>query len=90
MIQRQLLDTRERADFICKDKCEAFWCERYLKRLIMKKTCKKFIAFIHEMPSYKHVSDKILETQKNVKDAPQSAMGNAIKTTYFFCFITSY
>lgn len=59
LIQRQLLDQKEKEDHICKDQCKAFWCERYLKLFIMKKQCNNFFAFIHETPYYRRISYKI-------------------------------
>lgn len=44
LIQRQLLYEKEKEDLICKDQCKAFWCERYLKLLIMKKRCNNFFC----------------------------------------------
>lgn len=78
MIQRDLLDEKEKEDYICKDQCKAFWCERYLKRLIMKKTCKGFIAFIHDTPSLENISKTISMTQQKHlnSDPTETAKGN--------------
>lgn len=63
LIQRQLLDQREKEDHICKDQCKAFWSERYLKLSIMKKRCNKFFAFIHDTPSHRRISCKIISRE---------------------------
>uniref|UniRef100_A0A8W8JK92 Uncharacterized protein n=1 Tax=Magallana gigas TaxID=29159 RepID=A0A8W8JK92_MAGGI len=38
LIQRELLDERDKEDRICRVQCKAFWSERYLKLLIKKKS----------------------------------------------------
>lgn len=68
LIQRQLLDEKEKEDLICKDQCKAFWCERYLKLLIRKKRCNNFFAFIHETPSYSRISCKIISRERESRN----------------------
>lgn len=59
LIQRHLLDEREKEDFICRDQCKAFWCERYLKLLITKARCNKFIEFIDGTPFRCRISSNL-------------------------------
>lgn len=88
LIQRDLLDEKEKEDHICKDQCKAFWCERYLKRLIMKKTCEGFIAFIHDRPSLKDISKTISMTKDNPlkSELTETARGNVTAQLVFFLF----
>lgn len=41
--------------------------ERFLKLLIKRKRCKEFVAYLHDLPSYKHVLEKILKFQEDEK-----------------------
>lgn len=86
LIQRYLLNEREKEDSICKDQCKAFWCERYLKLLIMKKRCSKFIEFFHdqETSSKRHIiSEQILRTKANLKETNLKARGNGTAKNIF-------
>lgn len=91
-MQEDLLDKKEKEDHIFKDQCKALWCERYLKRLIMKKTCKGFIAFIHnsDRPSLKIISETISMTQQKPlkSNLTETARGNVtaqLVFNFFFC-----
>lgn len=86
LIQRYLLNEKEKEDSICKDQCKAFWCERYLKLLIMKKRCSKFIEFFHdqETSSKRHIiSEQILRTKANLTETNLRARGNGTAKNIF-------
>lgn len=62
LIQRQLLNKREREDLICSDQRKAFWYERYLKLLIRRRRCNRFIQFINRMPFHSHIFSNLLNS----------------------------
>lgn len=62
LIQRQLMDKREREDLICSDQRKAFWCERYFKLLIRRRRCNRFIQFINRMPFHSHIFSNLLNS----------------------------
>lgn len=62
LIQRQLLDKREREDLICSDQRKAFLYERYLKLLIRRRRCNRFIQFINRMPFHSHIFSNLLNS----------------------------
>lgn len=64
LIQRELLDEREKEDLICRDQRKAFWCERYLKLLIKSKRCNKFIKFIDGTPSHSCIFSNLLAKKR--------------------------
>lgn len=72
--QNKLLTQIERDDYVCKDKCKYYRCERLLKLIIRKGRCNEFIALINNMPCYQHISEKIMEFRRQVND--QISTGN--------------
>lgn len=62
LIQRQLLNKREREDLICSDQRKAFWCERYLKLLIRRRRCNRFLKFINGMQFQSHIFSNLLNS----------------------------
>ncbi|XP_052678854.1 uncharacterized protein LOC128159711 isoform X2 [Crassostrea angulata] len=79
--QNELLTQIERDDIVCKDKCKFKMHERLLKLIIRNNKCNKFIALLNNMPSYQHISAKIMEFRRELND--QSASGAATKTHSF-------
>lgn len=82
LIQRQLLDQKEKEDHICKDQCKALWCERYLKLLIMKKRCTNFFKFIHDTPSHRRISWTIIS--REIEDMNKSQTSGNVTVKYIF------
>lgn len=60
---------------------EHYRSERFLKLLIKRKRCKEFVACMHDLPSYKHVLDKILKFQE---DETKSALNGKCKRHIWF------
>lgn len=58
--------------------------ERFLKLLVKKKRCKKFLECMHELPSHEHVLDEILKFQKNETN---TALNDKCKYKYVFIFL---
>lgn len=69
LIQRELLHEKEKEDYIYKTKSKHFWNEKLIKLIIKKRRCKEFIEFINDMPCLRHISEKIVEIQKNTESS---------------------
>lgn len=82
LIQRKLMDKKEREDYVCKTKDKHFRCERLLKLIIRKRRCKEFIEFINEMPCHRHISEKIAEFKEKAKVPQPSPTGNVINESF--------
>lgn len=86
LIQRELLDERDKEDRICRVQCKAFWSERYLKLLIKKKRCNKFISFIKKTPLFGGIFSELLIRKQGeiIKKTNITARGNV--TEFKYCF----
>lgn len=76
LIQRELLHEKEKEDYIYKTKSKHFWNEKLIKLIIKKRRCKEFIEFINDMPCLIHISEKIVEIQKNTESSSSDLSGN--------------
>lgn len=80
LMQKKLLNEKEKEDYVCSNCARHYWSERLLKLIIRKKKCKEFVAFMHEMSCHKHVSEKIREVQeKATGETQKAATGNVVK-----------
>lgn len=81
LMERNLLNEREQED--CNSRNRYFRIEALLKIIMRKRRCKEFVAFIHEIPGEKHVSEKIVQFQKEQieqeRERQTGSMGNAKK-----------
>lgn len=80
------MDERDKEDRICRDQCKAFWSERYLKLLIRKKRCNKFISFIKKTPLFGGIFSELLIRKQGeiIKKTNITARGNV--TEFKYCF----
>lgn len=75
-IVRNFFPDNESKEYVFGKKDKYYRDERFLKLLIKKKRCKEFVACMHDLPSYKHVLDKILKFQE---DETKSALNGKCK-----------
>lgn len=73
LMQKKLLNEREKENYVCSNCTRYYWSERLLKLIIKKKRCKEFVAFMHQMPCHKHILEKILEVKENAAGETQKA-----------------
>lgn len=81
-IQRKLLSERELKEFILTIH-EYFRSEKFLKIIIKKKRCEKFVECMLELPNHDHdhITEKIIDFISNGTE--KSTEGNAINVILF-------
>ena len=63
-MQKGLLSSKEKDDYICKLPSKCFWVQNLIKLMISKKRCKEFVDVIRKMPGHQHVLKTIEEARE--------------------------
>ena len=67
-MQKGLLCSKEKDDYICKHPSKCFWAQNLIKLMIRKKRCTEFIDVIRKMPCHQYVFNTIEQARELGRD----------------------